>query len=1439
VSNFSTVGAAYSLLCTGFPPDQAHSVTLINNLNGAALTLDSADVGSGQMLVGNTYQENSLNLTYTGSWIDFAGVGPLGGGFRFSNDPSARVRFNVDSTVGRVVIYRTTASIYGSAQIYVDGVLTATMNNTTAAYLWAQPYVLTLTPGNHTVELRNVGSTYTSVDAISILPPAQTMGVGLYQETFFDLSYTGNWVDYAGAGPNGGSFRFTNDPNGRVRFNINSSVGRLIFYRTTYSIYGSTQIYVDDVLTATMNNNTPALLFNQPYVLNVTPGNHSIELRNVGSTYSSVDAIELLPPPTPLGLGTYQEMDANLVYTGAWTDYSGAGLNGGSFRFSNDPAARVRFSVTNDVSRVVFYRTIFSIYGSTQIYVDDVLTATMNNNSPTLLFNQPFVLNITPGNHTIELRNVGSTYTSVDAIVLLGSPAALGVGSIQENQPDLTYTGNWTPYNGVEPKAGAFRYSNDPSAQMQFRVDNTVGRIVFYRTMFSIYGSADIRVNGTSIGSMPNNSAALLWGQPFTITLTPGNNLIEIRNTSSSYISVDQIDLLPPAQALSAGYYQETEPNFTYSGQWFDLVMGGPQGGTLRYTNDPTARMRFSVNNTVSRVVFYRTTASMYGSTEIWVNGSLAQTMNNTTAAYLWGQPFTLNLTPGNNSIELRNVGSTFGSVDAIRLLGSSTTFGLGSFQENHPDLIYTGTWVDFAGTGPSGGSFRYTNDPNGRVRFNVDNTVGRIIFYRTTASIYGSMEIWVNGVQQTPNMPNTTASYLWAQPFAVVLTPGANQIELRNVGTSFGSLDAFDLLPPANTLSVGTVQETNPNLTYFGSWADFSGVGPLDGFFRFSNDPSARVRFTVDNSVGRVVIYRTMLSIYGQTQVFVNNTLLTTINSNSPALMWGQPVMFSVTPGNNTIELRNVGSTYTSVDKIVLLAPAATLGTGTIEENAPDLTYTGNWSDFSGVGPRNGAFRYTNDPTARVSFTVNSSVERLIFYRTMLSIYGSADIYVNGTFRTTLPSTFPALLWGQPFMLALTPGTNTIELRNTSPNYMSVDSIALLGAAPTLTAGLYEEGDPGFTYTGTWGYAQTPGPSGNAVFYTFTQNATVTFQFNGDGLVFYRTMVLGAGTFSVSIDGGTPVVFSDNSATLAWQQPGEIGGLTNGPHTAVVTITSPSTNFIYFDAVRVVNSTLPIMPGDYQNTYPGLAYTAGWSVDPPSGLSGGRSHVTTQNGQQMSFSFTGTGFGIFTTNTPNSANVEICYTLQGGSPVCVVRPTTANPTQNAVGYSTYGLRQGTYNVTVRHQGTAGQLLYVDSLVVLGTLPTVLQPGTYEDSAPDIRYAPADQWITYAGTPYLGGTLRGTTQSGALAQIRFNGNSMILYQVVSPGTSGNTSLCVTLIDPQGNPLLRCAVFSQRSVSTVVFASPIAFYGFGSGTHDVIIENRWQSGLFNIDRILIN
>jgi hypothetical protein len=600
---------------------------------------------------------------------------------------------------------------------------------------------------------------------------------------------------------------------------------------------------------------------------------------------------------------------------------------------------------------------------------------------------------------------------------------------------------------------------------------------------------------------------------------------------------------------------------------------------------------------------------------------------------------------------------------------------------------------------------------------------------------------------------------------------------------------------------------------------------------------------FSVTSAVGRIIFYRTMFSMYGSTTIHLNGsaTPIATMNNTSATLLWGQPFVLTLPPGTTTVELRNVGTNYSAVDQIDLLPPAVALGPGSYQENETNFTYTGVWTTAAGSGPLGGAHRITNDASGRMSFSVTSAVGRIIFYRTMFSMYGSTTIHLNGSATpiATMNNTSATLLWGQPFMLTLPPGTTTVELRNVGTNYSAVDQIDLLGAAQPLSPGLVEESSGNFTYTGTWQAARGVGPSGDVAFYTSTPGATVSFSFTGDGLVFYRTLVSNGGSFSITID-GVPQNFTSANATTVWQQPIDFANLGAGTHTVVVTNTSlSSASLFYFDAVRVVNSSLPITVGSYQNTYPALNYTGSWNIDGAGGLSGGAASVTTTNGSQMGFSFQGTGFSVFTFNTPNSPNMEICYTISGGSPVCNTYATSANPTQATVGYSFYNLRQGTYAVTVRHVGTNGQGLYLDRIAVLDTPPTVLQPGSYEDSAAGIVYSSPDLWPVSAHPSHSGGTVRGTTQRGAVVQIRFNGNALVIYQFVGPTTGSNVNLCVRLSDAAGNTVSRCTNFSQRSAVTTLFSAPVAFYGFGSGSHEVILENRTHGALFNIDRILVN
>ncbi len=1735
ISNYSATGALYSVTCSGFPTGQAHSIKITNNLNGPALTLDSSDISAGVMTAGKSYQETSANLTYTGVWTQNITPSALGGSRRYSNDPNGKISFNVDSTVGRLVIYHTTylSSIYGSMQVYVGGVLKATIDNTSAAFLFGQPYVVNFTPANQTVEIRNVGSTYSDLDQIDALPVAQTLGIGSYQETYPDLTYTGTWTSYVGAGPLGGSVRYTNLPSANVKFKIDGTVGRIIIYRTTYSIYGSTEIYLDNQTTpsATINNITATYLFAQPYEFDVTPGNHTIELRNVGSTYSSLDQIDLLAPLQPLNttIGTYQETDTNLVYSGTWTSNVTPVALGGSRIYTNDPNGSVSFKINSTVSRIVVYRTTYlaGIYGSMQVFLDSSTTpiATIDNTSSAFLFQQPYLVSIaSPGNHTVTIKNVGSTYSDIDQITVLGATPYLGLGSYQENdfnltyngtwatnvttsalggarvytnqnnasvsfkinntvsrvvvyrttylagvygsmqvfldtnttpiatinntsggfafqQPytitipvpgdhtvtiknvgttysdidqislvgspqvltpgtyqetniDLTYSGSWTP-NATSSALGGNRiYTNDPNGNVSFNIDSSTKRIIIYRSTYlsSIYGSMQVKAGSTVIATINNTSAAFLFGQPHMVTIpTPGNIKITLQNVGSTYSDLDQIVLLDSAQTLteSPGVYQENDPNLTYSGLWNDQANGSALYGSRRYTNDPNGSVSFSVGTNVTRMVIYRTTyaAGIYGSMQVFLDGSgtASATINNTSTDFLYGQPAAvINMASGGHTVKIQNVGSTYSDIDQIVLLTGGTSLSASatgsSYQENYPDLTYSGVWTNQSTPSVLGNSRRYTNDPNGKVSFNVDSSVGRIVIYHTTylAGVYGSMQVYVNGALQA-TIDNTSPAFVFGLPYTLTITPAISPatqtVEIRNVGSTYSDIDQIDLLPPAQTLSLGSYQETNVNLTYSGLWTQNVTPVALGGARRYTNDSTAKVSFNIDNSVGRIVIYRStyLTGVYGSMQVYVGGVLKATISNTSSAFLFQQPYTVIVTPGNQTVEIRNVGSTYSDIDQITLLAPRNRLTLGTYQETDTNLTYNGLWtpnSTLSALGgsriytndpngvvsfdvdntvsrlviyhstyltglygsmqvyangvlqttidntssaflfqqpyvvtltPANqtieirnvgstysdidqitllgtrtrlsatpgnfqsyqetdlnltytgiwtqqavsaafgGARRYTNDPTAKVSFDIDPSVSRIIIYRTtyLTGVYGSMQIYVGGTLQTTIDNTSTAFLFGQPFFLNVTPGNQTVEIRNVGSTYSDIDQIMLLGNPQTVsTAQLYEENDPALSYTGQWTSVSGNGPSGNAAYYTYQPGASVTFHFTGRGFSLYRMLANGAGTFSVNVDGNVQN-FNNSASATQWQRSLDFGPLANTAHTVVITNTSPtSANFLYFDAIRVVDITAPLTVGQYQNTYAGLTYTGTWPVDSAGGLSAGAATYTTAVNDQLSFSFTGTGFGIMTDNIPTGANMQICYTISGGSAVCNTYSTAANPTQLNVGYDFYNLKQGTYTVTVKHSGTAGQGLYIDRVFILDTPSTTLQAGVHEENDPGIVYSPSELWTSYSSTSYSGGTATTTTQKGAVMQLRFNGGTLVVYQVAAPGIASNINLCLRLTDTAGNPTSLCGTYSERS-TTASFVAPVAFYGFGTGTHDVIIENPAQGVQFNIDKILVN
>ncbi|MCA0452451.1 MAG: right-handed parallel beta-helix repeat-containing protein [Chloroflexi bacterium] len=881
-------------------------------------------------------QETSSALIYQGNWVSLTGAGN-GGGFKYTTDPNARVSFWVDSSVSRVTFYRTIHPAYGSTQIFLDNGTTpfATMVNTSATIANGVPYTIVLPAGGHRIELRNVGTAYSSLDQIDLLGAAATLQTGTYQDTDANLTFVGNWVHNPMAGAYGGSRRYTNDPNGRVIFNIDNSVGRILVYRTLYQTgsYGSMQILVDGALTTTMPNNpSSTVVYGVPFAFEVTPGSHTIEFRNVGSTYSDIDQIVLLPAATPMSVGTFQEADAGLTYSGNWTSVSNVGALGGSRRYTNDPNARVFFYTDSSVGRVTIYRTIAgSTFGSMQVYVDGTLHSTFaNNTSTTVQYGVPNTFLVTPGTHRIELRNVGTTFGDIDQLVLQPAPASLGVGVYQETDSELIYMGNWTSIAGGGALGGSRRYTNDPLGRAAFNIDSSVGKVTIYRTVAgSSFGTMQVYVDGVLNSTIANNTAsAVQYGVPFTILVTPGNHTVELRNVGNKFGDLDQITLEAPTAALGIDTYQETNAELTYIGNWTSIAGGGALGGTRRYTNDPSARVSFNVDSTVGRVTIYRTIAgSTFGAMQVYVDGVLNGTIaNNTASAVQYGVPYTFPIAPGNHTIELRNTISKFSDLDQIVLEAPTTALGVNTYQETTPELSYAGNWTNIAGGGALGGTRRYTNDPNARVSFNIDSSVGKVTIYRTVAgSTFGTMQVYVDGVLNSTIANNTSSTVQFGVPYTFAVIPGNHLIELRNGSATFSDIDQIMLDgPPAPlTVTTGTYQESSSDLIYVGSWTTISHAGALGGSRRYTNQPSARVSFTIDSSVGKITIYRTVAgSTFGTMQVYIDGMLSGTIaNNTSSSVQYGVPYSFTVVPGNHTIELRNGSSTFSDLDQIVVEA--------------------------------------------------------------------------------------------------------------------------------------------------------------------------------------------------------------------------------------------------------------------------------------------------------------------------------------------------------------------------------------------------------------------------------------------------------------------------------------------------------------------------------------
>jgi hypothetical protein len=145
--------------------------------------------------------------------------------------------------------------------------------------------------------------------------------------------------------------------------------------------------------------------------------------------------------------------------------------------------------------------------------------------------------------------------------------------------------------------------------------------------------------------------------------------------------------------------------------------------------------------------------------------------------------------------------------------------------------------------------------------------------------------------------------------------------------------------------------------------------------------------------------------------------------------------------------------------------------------------------------------------------------------------------------------------------------------------------------------------------------------------------------------------------------------------------------------------------------------------------------------------------------------------------------------------------------------------------------------LKIDGVVVLGDVTTTgaLNPGQLYDNTQQtgIVFAPTPFWkqTTTTTGPTTGPwnkTESRATNVGSLVQMNVNGNALVLYQTANYYGSSRILVCLKL--PQS---VQCSDFSQYSTAVKYF-TPIVFYGFGFGSHELTFDNREYGKALSVD-----
>lgn len=182
-------------------------------------------------------------------------------------------------------------------------------------------------------------------------------------------------------------------------------------------------------------------------------------------------------------------------------------------------------------------------------------------------------------------------------ILALAHPASaqtpMCAGWYDNSSPAISYTGTWLTTTGAGWYGQTLHYGNTAGISAQFYTCSTVGSVIVYYFRNTIYGYADIYIDGANIGNIQMLASPPVYRAYTEIPLTPGAHLVEIRNPGGAFISIDAVEMIPRNQVTVVVNLPTHTPTFTPRPTTTPTPTLTPTAGpspTATFTPSPTPR---------------------------------------------------------------------------------------------------------------------------------------------------------------------------------------------------------------------------------------------------------------------------------------------------------------------------------------------------------------------------------------------------------------------------------------------------------------------------------------------------------------------------------------------------------------------------------------------------------------------------------------------------------------------------------------------------------------------------------------------------------------------------------------------------------------------------------------------------------------------------------